>query len=56
VANNLLFDPPRGFIYPRDPVTGLALVDNVATDLVEGEIGVMRKPSLRIPEFGGTPL
>lgn len=35
-----LYDPARGFILPRDPVTGE---------------GGLRKPSLRVPEFGGTP-
>lgn len=35
-----LFDPARGFIEPRDPVTGA---------------GGLRKPSLRVPELGGSP-
>jgi hypothetical protein len=35
-----LFDPARGFIVPRDPTTG---------------DGGLRKPSLRVPEVGGTP-
>jgi len=35
-----LFDPARGFINPRSATTG---------------VGGLRKPSLRIPEAGGTP-
>jgi cytochrome c peroxidase len=39
-ADALLFDPERGSILPRDPTTGE---------------GGLRKPSLRIPQNGGTP-
>ncbi len=40
-----LFDPVRGFISARDPVTGGPSVPGT---------GVLRKPSLRIAEIGGT--
>lgn len=39
-AAHRLYDPARGVIEPRDPVTGE---------------GGLRKPSLRIPEVGGSP-
>jgi len=39
-GNKRLFDPTRGFIDARNPVTG---------------VGGLRKPSLRVPEVGGTP-
>jgi cytochrome c peroxidase len=38
--SDLLYDPERGFIPARDPVTGA---------------GGLRKPSIRIPELGGSP-
>jgi cytochrome c peroxidase len=56
VDNNLLFDTPRGFLYPRDEATGLALVGGVVTPLEEGLVGTMRKPSIRIPLEGCDPL
>lgn len=39
-ADRRLFDPGRGFIEPRNPLTG---------------VGGLRKPSLRVPEVGGSP-
>ncbi len=40
IAGLQLFDPERGYITARDPVTGA---------------GGLRKPSLRVPEAGGSP-
>jgi len=39
-GNHRLYDPERGFINARNPGTG---------------VGGLRKPSLRVPEAGGTP-
>src|SRR5260370_4613957 len=40
ITTQRLFDPTRGTIQPRNPATGA---------------GGLRKPSLRVPEFGGSP-
>jgi len=47
-AVHRLYDPVRGFIGVRDPVTG------GLDPLYPGTTGLLRKPSLRIAEVGGT--
>jgi len=48
-AVDRLYDPVRGFIGVRDPVSG-----GIDTTFDPNTTGLLRKPSLRIVEFGGT--